>query len=75
MADILRNMEGDIRYNKIELKLPVISDENALVRPHFKVCRNTEVVLFNRFIMRYVTVLKDFAERDEWHYCRRNIVF
>lgn len=73
-GEILSNIEGDIRYHKIEQCNTEITESNPLVKPYFFDLRNGNSCLFNGFIMGYSEVLKDFADRDGWHYFRRNVV-
>jgi glycogen debranching enzyme len=73
-AEILVNIEGDIRYHKIEKGDVEITPSNPVVGRYFQHLRNGEVVLHNGFIMGYSDVLKDFAGKENWHYFRRNVV-
>lgn len=73
-AEILSNIEGDIRYHKLELCKGEITRNNPLVRRYFQELRNGHIVLHNGFIMGNKEVLKDFAGKENWHYFRRNVV-
>lgn len=73
-AEILINLEGDIRYHKIEKGQVEISPANPVVGRYFQHLKNGEIVLHNGFIMGYNEVLKDFAGKEGWHYFRRNVV-
>ena len=73
-ADILTNIEGDIRYHKLEQCKVEISASNPIVRRYFQELRNGQVVAHNGFIMGNKEVLKDFAGKESWHYFRRNVV-
>ena len=73
-AEILTNIEGDIRYHKIEQCRGEITMSNPLVHRYFQELRNGHVVLHNGFIMGNKEVMKDFAGKHGWHYFRRNVV-
>lgn len=73
-AEILSNIEGDIRYHKIEKGQVEVSYVNPLVGRYFQELNNGHVVLHNGFIMGNTDVLKDFAGKENWHYFRRNVV-
>lgn len=73
-AEILTNIEGDIRYHKIEQGKVEITHVNPIVRRYFQELNNGHVVLHNGFIMGNNEVLKDFAGKENWHYFRRNVV-
>jgi glycogen debranching enzyme len=74
LLDILKNIEGDIRYHKLERRDYTISDSNPLVKPYFTHLKNGTVAAFNGFIMDNRNVLEDFAGRGTLHYFKRNIV-
>ena len=74
LVEILSNIEGDIRYHKLELCNPEITASNPLVCRYFQELRNGHAVLYNGFIMGNKEVLKDFAGKEGWHYFRRGVV-
>jgi glycogen debranching enzyme len=74
VLDILRNIEGDIRYHKLERRNYTINDSNPLVQPYFSRLKNGAVAAFNGFIMDNRNVLEDFAGPGTLHYFKRNIV-
>lgn len=73
-AEILTNIEGDIRYHKLERGKVEITADNPIVGRYFQELRNGHVVIHNGFIMSNNDVLRDFAGKEGWHYFRRNVV-
>ncbi|CAG9319806.1 unnamed protein product [Blepharisma stoltei] len=74
LAEIISNLESEIRYQKIEKNNVEITSENPLVKPYFCHLRNGNYVLFDGFIIGNNEILKDYAGIEGWHYFRRNVV-
>jgi hypothetical protein len=73
-ADIIKNIEGDIRYHKLEKRETVINAHNPLIKGYFHELRNGSVVLCNGFIFDNKDVTKDIAGKGQWNYFRRSVV-
>mmetsp|Transcript_19591 Transcript_19591/g.35971 ORF Transcript_19591/g.35971 Transcript_19591/m.35971 type:complete len:1576 (-) Transcript_19591:43-4770(-) len=74
VTEILRNIEGDIRFYKLEKKDFTICERNPLVRRYFTELGNGHAAAYNGFIMENKNVLEDFAGRGTWFYFRRSLV-
>lgn len=74
VTEILRNIEGDIRFHKLEKKDFTICGSNSLVKRYFTELHNGQAVAYNGFIMDNRKVLEDFAGKGARHYFKRSIV-
>ena len=74
LADIIKNIEGDIRYFKLEKRETVLSAKNSLIRSYFHELQNGSVILCNGFIFDNKDVTKDIAGKGQWNYLRRKVV-
>lgn len=74
LAEIVKNIEGDIRYHKLEKRESLVNQSNPLVKGYFHELRNGSVVLCNGFIFDNKDVTKDIAAKGQWNYFRRSVV-
>jgi len=74
LADITKNLEGDIRYQKLEKHKSTISAGNPLVKSYFHHLQNGSTLLCNGFILHNQDVTRDIAEKQQWNYFRRCVV-
>lgn len=69
---ILKNIEEEILYQKVESRVFEVTEEKPLVKPYFMKLDNGETVLLNGFIINNKDVTRDIAGKQE--YFKRNVV-
>lgn len=74
LADIIKNLESDIRYQKLEKRRSDISASNPLVKSYFHRLQNGSILLCNGFIPHNQDITKDIAAMQQWNYFRRAVV-
>ena len=72
--EIIKNIEAEIRYQKLELRNLEVTEENPLVNPYFVELQNGQVALLNGFILSNKNVFKDIANKKSFNYLRRKVV-
>ena len=74
LGDIIKNIEGDIRYHKLEKRESVIDARSPLIKRYFHQLQNGHAALCNGFIFDNKDVTKDIAAKGTWNYFRRHVV-
>lgn len=69
---ILQNIEAEIKYQKLELRVFEVTPNKPLVKPYFTSLPNGEIALLNGFIINNKNVKRDISEK--WEYLKRNVI-
>lgn len=72
LKKIFLNIENEIRYQKLELRVFEVSENNPLVKPYFTHLPSGLPVLLNGFIYSPRKFLEDISAK--WDYLERNVI-
>lgn len=67
-----QNIESEIKYHKVELRVFEVSVSKPLVKSYFTTLPNGEVCLLNGFVIDNKDIRKDIS--GKWEYFKRNVI-
>ena len=72
LQTIVKNIESEITYQKIELRVFEITTDKPLLKPYFTSLPGGQSALLNGFIINNKDVSRDISSR--WEYLKRNVI-
>eukprot|EP00347_Sterkiella_histriomuscorum_P000287 403376460 len=72
MEEVVKNIEQDVRYNKIQLRNIKITERNTLVTPYFSTLLNDEKTrALNSGYIPNQNPFEEYGGKEGWHHLRR----